>query len=152
MSATHARRRAAQRRVTGDQGRPVAPSRRPAIAYRILADALVVLHLAFVLLVAFGGLLLLRWPRLAWIQVPAAVWGFAISVLQWICPLTPLENRFRNLGGQAGYEGSFIDHYLVPVIYPEGLTPAMGLGLAAAVAAINGVCWSLAWRKWRSGR
>lgn len=117
------------------------------MGYRLLADLLVVAHLAFVLLVAVGGLVLLRWPRLAWVQVPAAVWGFAISVFQWTCPLTPLENRLRQLGGQAGYQGSFIDHYLVPLIYPPGLTPAMGLWIAAAVVVVNGTCWSLAYHR-----
>jgi len=117
---------------------------------RLIADALLVAHLIFILTVTLGGLLLLRWPRAAWIQVPVAIWGIAISVGQWTCPLTPLENHFRRLGGEAGYSGSFIDHYLLPVIYPPGLGPRAGLVIAAVVAAVNGVCWTVAWRRARA--
>lgn len=119
--------------------------------YRLLADLTVLLHLTFILVVGFGALLVIRWPRLAWIQVPVALWGVAISVFRWVCPLTPLENHLRSLGGQAGYQGSFIDHYLLPVIYPTGLTPTIGLALAALVTVINGVCWAVAWRRHRGG-
>lgn len=117
---------------------------------RLIADALLIAHLAFILVVVLGGLVLLRWPRAAWIQVPVAIWGIAISVGQWTCPLTPLENHFRRLGGQAGYDGSFIDHYLLPVVYPSGLDATTGLVLAALVAAANAVFWILAWRRVRS--
>ena len=92
------------------------------MAYRILADATVVLHLAFVVFVALGGLLALRWPRLAWVHVPAAVWGAWIEFAGWVCPLTPLENRLRELGGQTAYTSTFIEHYLLPILYPASLS------------------------------
>lgn len=120
--------------------------------FRLLADFVLLVHLVFILLVAAGALLLLRWPRLAWLQVPSAVWGIAISVGGWVCPLTPLENRLRERGGEAGYSGSFIDHYLLPVIYPEGLTPVGGLVLAGIVAAVNGFVWAVLVRRWWRGR
>ncbi|MBL8424926.1 MAG: DUF2784 domain-containing protein, partial [Candidatus Accumulibacter phosphatis] len=79
---------------------------------RLLADGIVVLHCLFIAFVVLGGVLALRWPRLAWVHLPAACWGAAIELSGWICPLTPLENRFRQAAGEAGYAGSFIDHYL----------------------------------------
>ena len=90
--------------------------------HRLLADAVVVLHFGFILFVAAGGLLVLKWPRLMWLHLPAAGWGSLIEFFGWICPLTPLENRLRVLGGEAGYPGGFIETYLTPAIYPEGLT------------------------------
>ena len=107
------------------------------VGYRIAADLLVGLHLLFVLFVVLGGLLVLRWPRLAWLHLPVACWGALIEFTGWICPLTPLENDLRRAGGQAGYDGGFIDHYLMPVLYPEGLTRNWSLVLGAAVVAIN---------------
>src|SRR5574337_273160 len=86
--------------------------------YLLIANLLVFLHLAFVGFVVLGALLVLRWPRLAWIQLPCALWGALIEFAGWGCPLTPLENRFRQLGGQAGYAGGFIEHYLLPILYP----------------------------------
>ena len=90
--------------------------------YRALADLVLVVHLAFVLFVVLGGLLVLRGPRVAWLHVPAAVWGVLIEYTGWICPLTPLENSFRARGGEAGYSGGFIEHYIQPLLYPAGLT------------------------------
>src|ERR687889_2933712 len=89
--------------------------------YRALADAVLVLHLAFVLFVVLGGLLVLRWPRLAWLHLPAAIWGVLIEFAGFVCPLTPLEVGLRRLGGEAGYEGGFIEHYLTGALYPAGL-------------------------------
>lgn len=91
--------------------------------YRLLADAAVALHLAFILFVILGGFLVLRWRRLAWVHAPVAVWGVAIELIGWICPLTYLETHFRARAGEAGYGGGFIEHYLVPLIYPELLFP-----------------------------
>jgi hypothetical protein len=107
------------------------------VAYRIAADLLVVAHALFVVFVVLGGLLVLRWPRLAWLHLPVAVWGALIEFSGWICPLTPLENRFRRAGGEAGYSGGFIDHYIVPVLYPQGLTRGWSVVLGGAVVLIN---------------
>ena len=103
----------------------------------MLADVVVALHLGFVLFVVLGGLLALRWRRVAWLHVPCVVWGVAIGIGGWICPLTPLENRLRLDAGEAGYEGGFIEHYLVPVLYPDVLTRAMQTGLALMALSIN---------------
>ena len=105
--------------------------------YRLLADATLVVHLAFVLFVAFGGFLVLRWSRLAWVHLPAAIWGGAIELTGGICPLTPLENMLRRMGGESGYAGGFIDHYIIALIYPEGLTRAMQIALGLTVFVVN---------------
>ena len=90
--------------------------------YRRLADLVLVVHLGFVLFVVLGGLVVLKWARMAWLHVPAAAWGVLIEYTGWICPLTPLENSFRARGGQAGYSTGFIEHYIQPLLYPAGLT------------------------------
>lgn len=119
--------------------------------YRALADATVVLHLAFVAFVVLGGLLVLRWPRLAVLHLPAAAWGVIIELQGWICPLTPMENRFRRMGGESGYAGGFVERYLLGILYPEGLTRSHQLALAAIVFAINlGVYSTLIVRKMRA--
>ncbi|HYX24236.1 MAG TPA: DUF2784 domain-containing protein [Thermoanaerobaculia bacterium] len=107
------------------------------MTYRLLADLLVVLHLGFVLFVCLGGLLVLRWRRVAWVHLPAAVWGAIVEFTQTICPLTPLENRLRHLGGEAGYSGGFIAHYLTHVLYPAGLNPAVQIALGVFVVVLN---------------
>lgn len=115
------------------------------MTYRLLADAVVVLHFAFVLFVVFGGLAVLRWPRLAWLHVPAAAWGALIEFGGWICPLTPLENALRERGGDLGYSGGFIDRYVTGLIYPHGLTRTMQFAAGALVLAINALVY---WRLW----
>jgi hypothetical protein len=107
------------------------------VIYRLLGAAVVVVHLGFVLFVAAGGLLVWRWRRLAWAHLPAVAWGLWIEVSGGICPLTPLENDLRRLGGQAAYSGDFIAHYLLPVLYPEGLDRRTQAALAAVVVALN---------------
>ena len=115
--------------------------------YRLLADLVVVLHLAFVLFVVLGGLLALRWPRAAWFHIPAAVWGAGIEFVQGICPLTPLENHLRQLGGEAGYSGGFVEHYLLPVLYPAGLSQNVQLGLGLFVLVLNVTVYAVVWRR-----
>jgi hypothetical protein len=105
--------------------------------YAVVADLVLTLHFAFVLFVVLGGLAALKWPRAAWAHLPAAVWGIAIEFGGWICPLTPLENRLRALAGDAPYRGDFIARYLMPVIYPEGLTREAQVAFGAALLAFN---------------
>lgn len=104
---------------------------------RIFADLVVLLHAAFVVFVVTGGVLVWRWHRVVWFHLPAAIWGMLIEFRGWICPLTPLENRLRRLAGEAGYGSGFIEHYVIPVVYPSGLTPRVQLILGLAVAAVN---------------
>ncbi|MGH8639199.1 MAG: DUF2784 domain-containing protein [Burkholderiales bacterium] len=105
--------------------------------YAWLADLVLVGHFGFVLFVVFGGLLVLRRRRIAWLHVPAAVWGVAIECGGWICPLTPLENRLRERAGEAPYTGDFVARYLMPVIYPEGLTREAQIALGLATLLLN---------------
>jgi hypothetical protein len=105
--------------------------------YGVLADLVLVVHLGFVLFVALGGLLVLRWPRLAWIHLPAAAWGALIEFTGGICPLTPLENRLRVLAGEAGYAGGFVEHYVTAVLYPDGLTRGAQVVLGVLVLLVN---------------
>jgi hypothetical protein len=113
--------------------------------YRLLADLVLVLHLCFVLFVIFGGLLALRWPQLAWVHVPVALYGALIEFVGFVCPLTPLENHFRRRGGEAGYAGGFVDHYITATLYPQGLTRQSQLVLGAAVLAINAAIYAVWW-------
>ncbi len=113
----------------------------------MLADAVVLLHFAFILFAVLGGLLVLRWPVALWLHVPALLWGTAIEVTGGVCPLTPLENRLRELGGAEGYAGSFVQHYLLPIIYPAELTRELQWFLAAALVTVNAVVYLLVWRK-----
>ena len=116
---------------------------------RLLADLIVVLHFGFVLFVALGGFLVLRWPKVAWAHVPAVVWGAGIELTGWICPLTPLENFLRQRSGQARYAGDFVARYVLPVVYPEGLTRDAQLVLGVAVIAANAAVYTLAVRRAR---
>jgi len=104
---------------------------------RFAADAIVLIHLGFILFVLFGAWLVLRWKWVAWLHVPAFAWGAAIEFLGAVCPLTPLEQRLRELAGERGYTGGFVDHYIMPVMYPAGLTPAVQLWLGVFVVALN---------------
>ena len=103
----------------------------------LLADAVVLLHLGFILFVACGGFLALRWPKAAWVHVPAAVWGALVELAGWVCPLTPLENRLRLAAGGDAYAGGFIDRYIVPVVYPAGLDRELQVALGLAVIVGN---------------
>jgi hypothetical protein len=117
--------------------------------YRAAADLVLVVHLAFVGFVVAGGLLALRWPRLARVHVPVALYGAAIEFLGFICPLTPLEVALRRRGGEAGYTGGFVEHYVTAALYPEGLTRPVQFALGAAVLILNAAIYLLAWRRRR---
>lgn len=120
--------------------------------YRYLADAVVVVHFIFVLFVFFGGALLFRRKWTAWLHLPAALWGTAIEFTGWICPLTPLENRLRALSGADGYETGFVAHYIMPVLYPAGLTREIQLVLGGLVLAVNVGFYGSAWWYYRKKR
>jgi hypothetical protein len=121
----------------------------PTMTYRWLADALVVVHVAFVAFVLLGGFAVLCWPRVAWLHLPAAAWGALIEFGGWICPLTPLENALRKRADEVGYTGGFVEHYLLPVLYPAGLTRPVQWVLGACVLVVNIGAYGLAYRRWR---
>jgi hypothetical protein len=122
------------------------------MANRLAADAVLAAHLAFVLFVVFGGLLALRRPRVAWLHLPAVAWAALIEFSGWICPLTPLEVALRHGAGEAGYGGDFVEHYLVALIYPAGLTRELQVSIGAGVLLINLVVYFVLWRRRSIGR
>jgi len=122
------------------------------VTARLLADALVVAHGAFIAFVVAGGLLVLRRRGWAALHLPAAAWGAFAELSGTPCPLTPLENALRLSAGDAGYDGDFIEHYVIPLIYPDALTPRLQIVLGLTVIAINVVVYALVWRRWRRGR
>jgi hypothetical protein len=115
----------------------------------MLADLVVVLHFAFVVFVIFGGLLVLRWPKLAYVHLPVAAYGALIELVGWICPLTPLEKRLREQAGLEGYEGGFVEHYILPVLYPSGLNRGVQLVMGGLVIGINLVIYGIIIRRRR---
>jgi uncharacterized protein DUF2784 len=116
----------------------------------MLADLVVILHFAFVLFVIFGGLLVIRWPRLAYLHLPVALYGALIELVGWICPLTPLEKRLRENAGLEGYQGGFVEYYILPVLYPAGLTRNVQLVLGVIVVGINLAIYTVVARGYRS--
>ncbi len=120
--------------------------------YRLLADGVLLLHAAFVAFVVLGGGLVLRWPRASWLHVPAVAWGVGIELSGAICPLTPLENHWRALAGEAGYPGGFVEHYVFGLLYPEGLTRNVQYALALFALAVNVAVYAWVWRRHRSRR
>ena len=115
--------------------------------HRLLADLVLILHLAFVVFVLCGGLLVLKWRWIAWLHLPAAYWGTVVEFTGWICPLTPLENWLRAQGGQATYRSDFIAQYLLPVLYPEDLTRGVQLLLGTMVVVLNAAVYWWLWRR-----
>ena len=107
------------------------------MVYRLFADIVVIAHLGFVLFVVLGGLLVMRWRWVIWLHIPTAIWGILIEFAGWICPLTPLENYLQRQGGEMGYRGGFIEHYLVSVLYPDMLTRGLQIVLGLAALAVN---------------
>lgn len=114
-----------------------------AMLYGLFGDAVVCLHLAFVVFVLLGGLLVLRWQRVAWVHVPAVLWAVLISLCEWTCPLTPLETTLRAQAGEEGYSGGFTEHYLLPMIYPTALTRNLQIGLGLFVLVVNVLVYRL---------
>jgi len=107
------------------------------MAYNLLADVVVLIHLAFVLFAVLGALLIIRWRKVLWLHLPAAVWAAWIEFSGKICPLTPLENWLRMQGGGSGYAGGYVGHYLMPILYPSGLTPKVQFILGGVVIGVN---------------
>jgi hypothetical protein len=117
------------------------------VLFRILADATVVLHLVFVLFVVFGGILVARWPSIAWAHIPAAGWGVWVEFAGWQCPLTPLENWLRQQGGGPTYNMNFVEHYLLPILYPSSLSREVQWGLGGFALLLNATVYVLIFRR-----
>lgn len=117
--------------------------------YTLAADGIVIFHFIFILFVISGGILVLKWKRCIWFHIPAAFWGALIEYTGWICPLTPLENELRIKGGALGYSGGFIEHYLLPIIYPEGLTHEIQIVLGSIVVLFNVFVYWMVLKKYR---
>ena len=115
--------------------------------YPLLADLVLILHLGFVCFVLFGGLLVLRWQWVAWLHLPAALWGAVVEFTGWLCPLTPLENWLRAQGGAVGYEQDFMARYLLPILYPGDLTRDLQLLLGTVVVSLNAAVYWWLWRR-----
>ena len=115
--------------------------------YSVLADLVLAGHAAFVVFVMLGGLLVLRWPRVAWVHVPSALWGVCVEVAGKVCPLTPMENELRRAAGESGYPGGFLEHYVTPILYPQGLTRGIEVGLGVAVLLLNLVVYTVVWQR-----
>ena len=118
--------------------------------YNILAEVTIVLHFLFIVFVVCGGLLVIRWPQVAFVHLPSAVWGAAVEIFGWICPLTPLENHFSQLAGDSPYNGDFITRYLLAVIYPENLTAATQQLFGGLVIIVNIIFYAINIRKYRA--
>jgi hypothetical protein len=117
------------------------------MVYRLLADCVVFVHVAFVAFVVLGGFLTWRWRGLVWAHVPCALWGMAIEYGGWVCPLTPLENALRSRAGLAGYAGGFVEHYVLPVLYPASLTRPSQVVLGTLVLVVNLVAYGVLVRR-----
>ena len=115
--------------------------------YKLAADAVVLIHLGFVLFVVAGGLLVFRWRWVALLHLPAVVWAVLLEFRGWLCPLTPLELSLRAAGGQAGYSGGFVAHYILPVLYPAELDRILQMALGSFVIAVNVAVYG--WLLWR---
>jgi hypothetical protein len=114
---------------------------------RLLADLVVVLHLAFILFASLGGLLVFKWPRVAWVHAPAVVWGVFIELTGRVCPLTPIERSLREAAGQEGYQGDFVEHYIIPIVYPPALTFDIQVALGVFLLGLNAVIYAWLWRR-----
>ena len=117
--------------------------------YRALADFVVLTHLAFIVFALLGGLIALRWRWMPWVHLPAAFWGAVVAGFGCYCPLTPLENSLRRSSGSAEYSGGFIEHYIVPIIYPTELTREFQVFLGFVMLVINLAIYLWVWRRLR---
>ena len=122
------------------------------MVYRALADLVLLFHLAFIVFVIVGGFFALRWRWAPLVHVPAALWGVFIEVSGGVCPLTPLENSLHRAAGSSGYSGGFIEHYLVPVVYPSALSHPVQLVLAGLVVFVNALVYWVVWRRHGASR
>lgn len=118
----------------------------------MLADAIVCIHFAFIVFVLMGGLLVLHYPKVMWLHLPAAAWGAFVEFSGWVCPLTPLENWLRQSSNATPYEGDFVSNYLVPIMYPEGLTRELQFIFGTVVIVLNAVVYGVAWHRQRLQR
>jgi len=118
--------------------------------FRRLADVVLIAHFAFVAFVVLGGLAALKWSRVVWVHIPVALYGASVAVLGFICPLTPLEVWLRRRGGEAGYVGGFVEHYVTATLYPAGLTRQLQIELGITVLVINAVIYAVWWRRRRA--
>jgi hypothetical protein len=116
------------------------------VGFLLLADAVVLLHVAYIVYVLFGAALVRRWPRTIWPHLVAVLWGLYIAAAHRVCPLTPLENALRVRAGATGYSGGFIEHYVLPVLYPRGLTPVVLAAEAVLVVVVNVALYAWVWR------
>ena len=119
------------------------------MVYNFLADLVVLLHVGFVLFVMLGGFLVLWKSYMAWYHIPAVFWAASIEFLGWICPLTPLENMLRARGGDTGYATGFVEHYIMPILYPAALTRKMQIGLGMIVLGVNIAVYLIFWKRTR---
>ncbi len=122
---------------------------RPDMNYGLLADLVLTLHAFFVVFAVLGGLVALRWRRAVFVHIPCALWGAWVALAGWICPLTPLEVSLRQRAGEGGYAGGFLEQYLVPILYPGGLTRGIQIGLGVFVLVLNIAIYAAMTRRWR---
>ena len=115
--------------------------------YGLIADAIAILHLAFVIFVVLGVIAVMRWHRIAWLHIPSVLWAALVETTGWYCPLTPLEMEYRLLAGETAYSGDFVGNYILPMLYPTGLTREIQIGLGVAVLVGNGLVYWLAVRR-----
>ena len=115
--------------------------------YQLAVNITVLLHFAFIVFVIFGGLLVFKWRWLIWLHIPASIWAALIAMVGWICPLTPVENMLRHAAGGQIYTGSFIERYLVPVIYPTGLNREIFIAMGVFVIVINMIVYTILFLK-----
>jgi len=116
--------------------------------YQIAAEVVVVIHFIFICFVITGGLLVLRWRWVAWVHLPVVVWGALVELMSWVCPLTPFENWLRRAAGGQGYTGGYIEHYLIPIIYPAGLTHEIQIMLGVFVIIINLIIYAVVFQRY----
>lgn len=119
--------------------------------YQLAADAVVLLHFGFILFVLLGGLLAYKWLCVIWLHLPAVIWGAVIVLAGWVCPLTPLENKLRVAGGGTHYSSSFIEHYILPVIYPAGLSRELQINLGITLVLVNVLIYLGLFIKYKKG-